>query len=122
GAEEKKDQPAKRCVFHERNVRARRAMANDYSAKLPIASVNGRAADAVRRMLDIRMKKILALAAAWLPFLVLWLIFGMQMGATFRQAFPRSLYAIATAAILGLAVTKLCAKTPLQVRPRFYAL
>jgi len=73
-------------------------------------------------MLDLRMKKTLALVAAWLPFLVLWLIFGMQMGATFRQAFPRSLFAIGSAAILGLAVSKLCATMPLQLRPRFHLL
>ena len=73
-------------------------------------------------MLDLRMKKTLALVAAWLPFLVLWLIFGMQMGATFRQAFPRSLFAIGSAAILGLAVSKLCAPMPLQLRPRFHLL
>ena len=75
-----------------------------------------------RGILDVPMKKTLALAAAWLPFLVLWLIFGMQMGVTFRQAFPRSLFAIGSAAILGLAVSKLCATMPLQLRPRFYLL
>jgi Histidine kinase len=73
-------------------------------------------------MLGLRMKKALALAAAWLPFLLLWLIFGMQMGATFRQAFPRALFAIGSAAILGLAVSRLCAAIPLQLRPRFYLL
>ena len=67
------------------------------------------------------MRKALALAAAWLPFLVLWLLFGMQMGAPFRRAFPFAVYAIGSAALLGLAVTKLCSKIPLQLRPRFYA-
>jgi two-component system LytT family sensor kinase len=73
-------------------------------------------------MLDIGMKKTAALVAAWLPFLILWLIFGMQMGATFRQAFPRALFAIGSAAVLGLAVSRLCATMPLQLRPRFYLL
>ena len=97
-------------------------MTNDYSAKPHIRSVNGPAADAARRILGLRMKKTLALAAAWLPFALLWLIFGMQMGATFRQALPRTLYAIGTAAVLGLAVTKFCATIPLQLRPRFYVI
>ena len=73
-------------------------------------------------MLDVGMKKTAALIAAWLPFLVLWLILGMQMGTPFRQAFPRALFAIGSAAILGLAVSKLCATMPLQLRPRFYLL
>ena len=68
------------------------------------------------------MKKFVAIAAAWLPFLVIWVLFGMQMGATFRRAFPHGLYAIGTAAILGLSVSWLCSKTPLELRPRFYAL
>lgn len=73
-------------------------------------------------MLDVGMKKTAALVAAWLPFLVLWLIFGMQMGVPFRQAFPHALFAIGSAAILGLAVSKFCATMPLQLRPRFYLL
>jgi hypothetical protein len=68
------------------------------------------------------MKKALALAAAWLPFFVLWLIFAMQLGMPFRMALPRSLYAIGSAAILGLFVSKFCAARPLELRPRFYAL
>jgi len=83
--------------------------------------VNGPRAIVARRILDLRMKKALALAAAWLPFMILWLIFAMQMGAPFRLAFTRSLFAIALAAVLGLAVTRFCAATPLQLRPRFYA-
>ena len=68
------------------------------------------------------MKKALALAAAWLPFFVLWLIFAMQLGMPFRLALPRSLYAIGSAAILGLFVSKFCAARPLELRPRFYAI
>ncbi|HEV2720246.1 MAG TPA: histidine kinase [Thermoanaerobaculia bacterium] len=68
------------------------------------------------------MKKAVAIAAAWLPFFVLWLLFGMQMGATFRQALPHAFFAIAAAALLGLLVSRLCAAVPLQLRPRFYLL
>jgi len=67
------------------------------------------------------MKKTLAIVAAWLPFVALWQLVAMQMGATFRQALPHSLYAIGTAAVLGLAVPRLCAKVPLQLRLSFYA-
>ena len=84
--------------------------------------MNRRRVDVTRGILDVRMKKTAALVAAWLPFLVLWLILGMQMGTPFRQAFPRALFAIGSAAILGLAVSKLCATMPLQLRPRFYLL
>jgi two-component system, LytTR family, sensor kinase len=83
--------------------------------------VNGRAARAARRILAVRMKKTIAIIAAWLPFVALWQIFAMQMGATFRDALPRSLYAIGSAAILGLAVSWLCSKVPLQLRLTFYA-
>jgi len=68
------------------------------------------------------MKKTFALIAAWLPFVALWQLFAMQMGATFWKALPHSLYAIGTAAILGLAVTRLCSRVPLQLRPSFYAI
>lgn len=95
---------------------------NDFSAKRRNDSANRRSAALPRVILTVSMKKIVALVTAWLPFLVLWLIFSMQIGATFRQAFGRSLFAIGLAAILGLAVSKLCARTPLQLRPRFYAL
>jgi signal transduction histidine kinase len=83
--------------------------------------VNGRAGGDGRGILG-GMKKALAIAAAWLPFVLLWQIFSMQMGATFREALPRSLYAIGSAAILGLAVSKLCEAVPLQLRLRFYAI
>jgi uncharacterized protein (DUF2249 family) len=75
-------------------------------------------------MLPFRMRKFVALAGAWLPFFVLWLIFGMQMGTPFRRALPFSLYAIGSAALLGLLVTRLCAAMPLprELRPRFYGL
>jgi len=74
-------------------------------------------------MLGLRMKKTAALVAAWLPFLALWLLFGMQAGATFRQALPFGLYAIASAALLGLIVWRFCARMPFsgELRPRFYA-
>jgi len=95
-------------------------MANDYSAKLPIGSVNGPAAGGARSILGLRMKKTVALVAAWLPFVILWQLFAMQVGATFWQALPRSLYAIGSAAILGLAVSWLCSRIPLQLGVRFY--
>jgi LytS/YehU family sensor histidine kinase len=68
------------------------------------------------------MKKALAIVAAWLPFVALWQIFAMQMGARFLDALPHALYAIGTAAILGFAVTWLCSKVALQLRPSFYAI
>jgi LytS/YehU family sensor histidine kinase len=68
------------------------------------------------------MKKALAIAAAWLPFAVLWLIFAMQMGTPLRVALVRTLYAIGTAAILGLGVSSFCKRVPLQLRLAFYAL
>ena len=83
--------------------------------------MNGRDAGATRRILGVGMKKSIAIIAAWLPFVALWQIFAMQMGATFRDALPRSLYAIGSAAILGLAVSWLCSKVPLQLRLVFYA-
>src|ERR1051325_783464 len=43
-------------------------------------------------------------------------------GATFWKPLPHSLYAIGTAAILGLAVTRLWSRVPLQLRPSFYAI
>src|SRR5262249_51299968 len=106
-AEQQIEEQAERCVSHEHKLRSRRAMTNDYSANGPVASVNERVSVDARRMLGLRMKKAAALAAAWLPFLVLWLLFGMQIGATFRQALPRAFYAIGTAALLGLLVSKL---------------
>jgi LytS/YehU family sensor histidine kinase len=62
------------------------------------------------------------LAVAWLPFLILWVIFSMQMGSSFAQALPRGVYAIGSAALLGLAVTRFCARIALELRPRFYAI
>ncbi len=69
------------------------------------------------------MKKTAALVAAWLPFVALWLMFSIQAGATFRQALPFALYAIASAALLGLIVWRFCARMPFsgELRPRFYA-
>lgn len=84
--------------------------------------MNGLRAAAARRILDLRMKKVLAIAAAWLPFAVLWQIFAMQMGATFRDALPRSLFAIGSAAVLGLGVSWFCAEVPLRLNLDFYAL
>jgi signal transduction histidine kinase len=68
------------------------------------------------------MKKTVALVAAWLPMLALWMLFGMQAGATFRKALPSSLYAIGSAALLGLVVSRFCARMPFpsEIRPRFY--
>jgi len=94
---------------------------NDFSAKRQDNSANRRSAALPRVILDVRMKKTVALAGAWLPFFVLWLLFGIQMGTPWRRALPFAFYAIATAALLGLAVSKLCARVPLQLRPRFYA-
>jgi two-component system LytT family sensor kinase len=71
-------------------------------------------------MLDRRMKRALAIAAAWLPFLALWQMFAMQAGATFLRALPFSVYAIGSASLLGLAVSRLCASMPWQLRVRFY--
>jgi len=68
------------------------------------------------------MKKALAIVAAWLPFVVLWQIFAMQMGARFFEALPRSLFAIGSAAVLGLAVSRFCETVPLQLRLSFYAM
>lgn len=68
------------------------------------------------------MKKALAIVAAWVPFVLVWQIFAMQMGSSFRDALTHSLFAIGSAAVLGLAVSKLCASVPLQLRLRFYAM
>jgi hypothetical protein len=74
-------------------------------------------------MLDLRMKKPLAFAAAWLPFVALWQMFAMQAGATFMRSLPYSLFAIGSAAVLGLAVSRFCARMPWpgELRPSFYA-
>jgi signal transduction histidine kinase len=74
--------------------------------------VNGLDTLAARAILDLGMKKTLAIAAAWLPFLALWQLFAMQNGSPFLRALPYSLYAIATAAVLGLLVTRACARLP----------
>jgi hypothetical protein len=74
-------------------------------------------------MLDPRMKKALSLAAAWLPVLAIWQIFAMQApGVTFWAALPVSVYSIGSAALLGLAATRFCARVPWtgQMRARFY--
>ena len=73
-------------------------------------------------MLDREMKKAAALTAAWLPFVALWQLFAMQGGASFAVALPFSCYAIGSAAILGLAVSRFCARmpVPLDFRTRFY--
>ena len=74
-------------------------------------------------MLDPAMKKAAALVAAWLPILAIWEIFALQApGATFLGALPFSVYSIGTAALLGLAVTRVCARMPWlgQLRPSFY--
>ena len=68
------------------------------------------------------MKKALAIVAAWVPFVLIWQLFAMQMGASFRVALVHALYAIGSAAVLGLAVSKLCATVPLQLRLGFYAM
>src|SRR5207244_4841652 len=72
---------------------------------------------------DRGMKKTVAVAAAWLPFLALWQIFAMQAGATFARALPFSLFAIGSAAVLGLAISRFCAwlPWPREVQARFYA-
>jgi signal transduction histidine kinase len=74
-------------------------------------------------MLDRGMKKTIAIAAAWLPFLALWQMFAMQAGATFARALPFSLFAIASAATLGLLVSRFCARMALpdELRVSFYA-
>jgi len=56
--------------------------------------------------------------------LALWMLFGMQAGATFRRALPFGLYAIASAALLGLLVSRFCARMPFpgELRPSFYAI
>ena len=97
---------------------------DEFSANRQSKSVNGPEFDAARVMLDREMKKAAALIAAWLPFVALWQLFAMQAGAGFRQALPFSFYAIGSAALLGLAVSRFCAAMPLprELRPSFYFL
>ena len=68
------------------------------------------------------MRKTIAIAAAWLPFLALWQMFAMQAGAPFMRALPFSLFAIASAATLGLAVSRFCSRLPWpnEIRASFY--
>jgi LytS/YehU family sensor histidine kinase len=68
------------------------------------------------------MRKALAIAVAWLPFAALWLIFAMEAGMTFGDALPRTLFAIGSAAILGVAVTRFCTRYPWphEIRASFY--
>ncbi len=74
-------------------------------------------------MLDRGMKKTGALIAAWLPILALWQLFAVQGGSTFLHALPFSIYAIGSAALLGLLVTRFCARKPWpnELRASFYA-
>lgn len=65
---------------------------------------------------------LVKLAAAWVPFLILWIVFAMQMGAPFAAALPRGVFAIGSAALLGLLVSRFCARIALELRPRFYAI
>lgn len=70
------------------------------------------------------MRKVIALVAAWLPFLGLWMMFALQMGPlTLGQVFLRSVIAVAGAALLGLLVSRFCRGMPLpsELQVRFYA-
>ncbi|MEK6375981.1 MAG: histidine kinase [Acidobacteriota bacterium] len=71
------------------------------------------------------MKKVVVFIAAWLPFLALWVLFALQAGnLTLWQVLPRSIEAVAAAALLGLAVSRFCARMPWpgEMRVRFYAM
>ena len=53
------------------------------------------------------------MVAAWVPALVLWLAFAMTGGqVSLAAAFPPALMTVAVAALLGLAVWKLCFRLP----------
>jgi hypothetical protein len=98
-------------------------MRDHFSAKRRNESANGLRSDAARAMLAPRMRKAGALIAAWLPVWAIWQTFAIQSpGATFLATLPMSVYAIVIAALLGLAVTRLCARMPWtgQLHPRFY--
>ncbi|MGZ7080161.1 MAG: sensor histidine kinase, partial [Thermoanaerobaculia bacterium] len=65
-----------------------------------------------------------AVVAAWLPILIFWILFSMVYGhISFALALRISLMTIGTAAVLGIAVWRFCARTPWPetLRAGFYA-
>ena len=67
--------------------------------------------------------KALAVALAWMPFLVFWVFFFIAYGGeSFSQALPWGTITIGTAALLGVGVWRFCAlhPWPATLRPFFY--
>lgn len=72
-----------------------------------------------------RLTEAAALIAAWMPILLFWLVLIMVYGhMTFAASLPRALLTVGSAALLGIAVRRLCALMPWpgELRVRFYAL
>jgi signal transduction histidine kinase len=70
--------------------------------------------------------RALIVAGAWLPFYLFWVLFFMTYGRetqTLPDAMAYGLVAIGSAAVLGAAVWRFCARNPwpLSVRGAFYA-
>ncbi|HKA36203.1 MAG TPA: hypothetical protein VKH43_05245, partial [Thermoanaerobaculia bacterium] len=67
--------------------------------------------------------RTLAVALAWLPFLVFWVFFFMIYGGEpLGEALPWGALTIGAAAVLGVGVWRFCAANPwpTRLRPSFY--
>src|SRR5262249_59814513 len=67
--------------------------------------------------------RTLAVALAWLPFVVCWVFFFMIYGGEpLREALPWGALTIGAAAVLGVGVWRFCALNPwpTRLRPSFY--
>jgi sensor histidine kinase YesM len=62
------------------------------------------------------LKRCAIVLAAWLPFFIIWVLFGMSYpNARFSMVFPASLIFMGTAGLLGIAVWYLCKRWPLPL-------